>query len=298
MKKRLFLIAALVYVLTGAGFPSAAQAAALSVQSDSAFAAGDTAVLDVYLDTQGETVNAIEGSLIFAGPAPRTLRFADLSVGGSAFTLWPRKPSLAADGSTVVFVGGAPSGVSGARIKLFSVSVQSSAPGMITVGPVRATAYRADGTGAAIPVAESRVSVVVGQKRAAPRDFLAERLSKDTTPPDTFDVVYSTDPSVAEGRAFLSFAAQDSESGIAYYTVREKGYPDVRSGETYVIINQDAKVKAVVTAYDRAGNARSVTYRQQGLQSWFWAVGTILAVGIVAAWILRRRTASVRPRMQ
>ena len=241
--------------------PVIARAAIISVQSDNAIAAGDTAIIDVYLDTEGEKVNVVDGSITFGDVVP--VRFVDLSVGGSPFTLWPRKPSLEANGKTISFVGGSPTSVQGSRVKIFSASVTPLAQGVLSVRQVSVTVFRADGLGSSIAATVGNNSIAIGAKRSHPKDYLGERLARDTEAPEKFSVEVSRDPSIAGGQRFLSFSSIDRESGIDYYTVIEKGYPEVRTGETYVLLNQDGKIHATITAHDRAGNVRTVVYRDR-----------------------------------
>ena len=75
----------------------------------------DSLVVEVRLDTEGETVNVLEGAVVY--PAGN-VEILDISDGGSLLSLWPQKP-IAKDGR-IDFIGGAPGGYKGDG-KLFSI---------------------------------------------------------------------------------------------------------------------------------------------------------------------------------
>lgn len=75
----------------------------------------DSLVVEVRLDTEGEAINALEGSVVYPAKDVEILEIFD---GGSLLSLWPQKP-MVKDGR-IDFAGGAPNGYKGDG-KLFSM---------------------------------------------------------------------------------------------------------------------------------------------------------------------------------
>jgi len=83
----------------------------------------DSFVVEVRLDTEGESVNALEWSVVY--PA-QEVGISDIFDGGSLFSLWPQRPE-AKDGR-IDFVAGAPGGFKGDG-KLFSIILKPKSRG-------------------------------------------------------------------------------------------------------------------------------------------------------------------------
>lgn len=213
---------------------------------------GDTILVPVYLSTS-HTVNAIDGEISVSGPV--TVVSNDTS--GSALDLWPLSPSLS--GSAISFTGGSFKGITGTRSKLFSVALKITGTGVVTVGMKRGTAYLADGQGTPLPLTGVMAHFTTG-KGVSTRNDLAVGSKGDTTPPEPFTIDYGRDPSVYDGKYFISFAATDPQGAIDHYDVTEGDLPSVRSGDTYVLQRQNQNETITVTAYNKAGLARVATY--------------------------------------
>jgi len=74
---------------------------------------GDSFLVELRLDTEGEEINAIEANLKFPSDL---LKITDFSKGGSILTFWPQEPTLR--DSVVSFVGGRPGGFKGEGLVL------------------------------------------------------------------------------------------------------------------------------------------------------------------------------------
>jgi DNA polymerase III sliding clamp (beta) subunit (PCNA family) len=75
-------------------------AAKLFLESTGTSTKDGSITLFVKLDTESTTVNSLDGSIVLAGMKDQVL---DIYTGGSAFTLWPNKPSLS--GNIISFTG-------------------------------------------------------------------------------------------------------------------------------------------------------------------------------------------------
>ncbi|MDO8558763.1 MAG: cohesin domain-containing protein [bacterium] len=79
---------------------------------------GDSFVVEIWLDTEGEIINTIEGSLVFPQDKLEALKTSE---GGSVLSLWPKPPSSSNENGLIDFAGGIPNGFSG-NAKLFSAT--------------------------------------------------------------------------------------------------------------------------------------------------------------------------------
>lgn len=237
--------------------------------------AQDVFVVTVAADTAGQEINAVDGQLVIGDGVTSNFEVRDISVAGSGFSIWPRKPSLSSDGSVISFTGGVPAPVKGV-VPLFKVVVFARNPGELRIQPRDITMYAADGKGTALIVnAQDRI-LSVGLPGSEPKDGWHEVIATDNSAPQPFDITLHQDSSLYDGQKFLSFPAIDQESGIAYYEVVEGGTLPVRSGDQYVLVNQDRLERVVVTAFDAAGNTRVGIFTGKTKVNWlaiiFWTI--------------------------
>ncbi|MBU2577445.1 hypothetical protein KKA69_01280, partial [Patescibacteria group bacterium] len=68
---------------------------------------GDTFIVELRLDTEGEEINAVKVNLIFP---PDRLKVVDVNRGGSVLILWPEEPFYSNENGALSFTGGIPQG--------------------------------------------------------------------------------------------------------------------------------------------------------------------------------------------
>jgi len=273
-------IATALLLLLGA---SVAQAATVFPTSGkSSYPARDTFVVDVRLDSEGAAINAVEGTVEISSSQPLTVN--DIVLGGSDLTLWTSKPSLSQSGNlaTITYTGGTPGGFTKDNALVMRLAISAADVGQLQITPKSTKAYLNDGQGTPVTAAVRDLKLTVSAPAASPTDGLNEIISKDTEPPNEFEISLGRDESVNDGKYFISFQATDAGSGIDHYEVKEGGGSTVRSGTTYVLIDQSLSSDISVTAYDKAGNARVMAWKQTGGGFWSKLVGrlTILLAGI------------------
>lgn len=221
-------------------------AAKLFLESTATSSNDGSVTLFVKLDTENTTVNSLDGSIILAGMKDQVL---DIHTGGSAFTLWPNKPSLS--GNVISFTGGIPQGVQSNELLLFSIVVKPKTPDTSYIDFRNILAYTNDKQDTPTPIVQKPVSLaslaVIGQE------------PEDTAQPLPFTVELAKDSTLFDGKYFISFNTSDAGTGISHYEVQEGASPPVRSGSPYVLQDQSRKSTIVVTAVDRDGNKQSVT---------------------------------------
>ena len=214
----------------------------------------DVVNLNVYLDTEGKEINAMEGKVILSGD----FEIRSVSTAGSVFDLWPNKPSV--EGDEISFVGGTTSGVFGSRLRTFTVSIKPLGTENISFTTGDISAFLNDGVGTRVAVTgKSRQIAVLQDSEGAVRNDLEALIMEDKTQPKEFEILIGRDSGLHDGKYFASFNTTDAESGIDRYEVIEGDNPVVRSGNTYVIMDQSLQGEITVRAIDAAGNVRSVT---------------------------------------
>ncbi len=217
--------------------------------------AGDTSILNVYVDTGDTEINGIEGVINVSGPVTVT----NLNVAGSVFSLWPNKPSLSSDQTSgqISFVGGSTSGFFGKKNKVFSIIFKSNDIGKVDFSVKEADVFLNDGKGTKLTVLGKKESFDILKSNNEPNNQLANIILSDKIAPESFKIELGRDDSVFEGKYFISFYTIDNDSGVNRYEVRENNLAAIRSGNTYVLGDQSLEGVVEVSAIDNAGNIRT-----------------------------------------
>lgn len=221
---------------------------------------GDKFMVSIFLNTEGESINSVEGLVgVYSPEGPVYVH--NLTVAGSDFSLWPNKPSLAfgKENSSINFVAGQPGGLIKDNALLFTLALATENPGDVYVIPVSLTGYKNDGKGTPVVVRDIELKITVNDVDRTLRDEWDEIVTSDDEPPLPFTIQMGQDDSVYEGKKFISFFTTDAQSGIDRYEVKEGDLDPVRSGTTYVLQNQTEQ-NISVTAYDKAGNVQTSIY--------------------------------------
>ncbi len=253
----------------------------------------DKFLVTVRLNTQGKTINTLEGLVgVYSPNGPVYIH--ELSVAGSDFTLWPSKPSLATgkESSSISFTGGVPNGINAQNALVFTIALTAENPGEIYVVPVSLTGYLNDGKGSPLSVNGNQLKMYISKADRPPHDDWQEVVQKDTEPPLPFTISLGQDSSVFDNKKFISFITTDSDSGIDHYEVTEGNRQPVRSGTTYILQDQNLEQKITVVAYDKAGNSQSATLvttsQNVGLFGKILVVGIILILLIILVLVIRK----------
>lgn len=210
---------------------------------------GTKNTIEVYLDTEGATINTIDGSILLDGFAQDIV---SISTGESPLSLWPNKPSLT--DSKLSFVGGIPKGISGKDILLFVITLKPSVKDELRILPNDLNVYLNTGTGEAIKVSDRTIFMTKGDS------YLESTTPSDTTPPKPFVVEVGKDAVAYEGKYFISFFTTDEESGIDHYEVKEGSSTPVLADSPYILRDQSLASTVTVYAYDKAGNLAIAEY--------------------------------------
>lgn len=244
-------------------------AAELSFESNqSQISVGQEFESVLYLDTQKENINAIEGKINY----PNSLEIKEIRDGGSAITLWIKKPQ--SEDGKIIFAGITPGGVIAKKGKIFSIifSAKNSGKAIISLSDARALLNDSKGTVAKLQVLSLKFNIT-----EQPTVSQISLISKDNDPPVPFQPKISGDPNIFEGKKFIVFVAQDKQSGIDYYEIREGWFGDwMRAGSPHLLKDQQLKSYIYVRAIDKAGNVQTTVMSPQVvswyMNYWLWII--------------------------
>ncbi|MFA6000307.1 MAG: hypothetical protein WC783_05035 [Candidatus Paceibacterota bacterium] len=264
--KRYIIARCLILFLIIISSSSTASAASIYLEtSKDTVSAGDTFIVRVKIDAENKSINTVEGDIALVSPN-NNFAVNDSVIAQSPFTLWPQAPSLSQDGKTISFVGGVPGGFNSDKINLFNIIVKTNREGDIEFSPKNIIAFRNDGQGTKLPVDVRNlvVKVVPSGTGGVESNEWVDLVNQDKDSPSIPLITLGRDSTLFEGRTFAFFTATDDQSGIDYYEVSEDGEPAVRSGDMYVLKNQDDAPRLIVTVYDKAGNKATASYKAPG----------------------------------
>ena len=280
--QKLILLSVLTYVV-----PTSAYGSTIFLTTESKkISVGDTVVVSVMLNTEDVLTNAVEGSIVFDS---KDVNYTvDVSDAGSKLSIWPTKPTYNQVGHIITFVGGEPLGFTSKSAKLFDIIITPQKAGNITLKPSNFLSYRNDGKGTVDKSSVSSFTLSVEQLGSGEQNHneWKDVVAADKTSPEEFIIESGSDPSVFDGKKFITFHTKDLESGIDHYEVIEGDLPAVRSDGQYVLLNQNANQKITVIAYDKAGNNRVVVFNYENMQTsskqiFFGVFLAILLMGII-----------------
>lgn len=239
MKIRLIVISILLFAAVYAA-PSAASAAILyPLPNTSSVAPGETFVVPVLLDSEGQNINVVEATLTFPSGL---FEVVDVLLSNSFLTLWPEEPSIDPAVGRVHLSGGVPNGSVVHNAEAFSVVLRAVAlgTGIIDIDTDVSAVYLNDGFGSRASLTSRPVQV-----SNRPSDPFLPQLHSMSHPyegvwytsrsvqmnwNDLSDALYSfsfsKDPSVtpdeipdeAEGHVSLNA----TEDGIWYFSLRQR----------------------------------------------------------------------------
>lgn len=266
MKTLLLLFLSSLILLTGT---VSAHAAVIAVDAPQAISKGTQALIYVSLGTEGETINAIEGTI----SVPESLKVVDVRFSGSVVPLWVESPHLTAP-QTLTFAGVLPGGyANGARENqtkgnLFTLVVEGLANGSSRITISSDTqVYANDGAGSAITLTYVGANIVVSDTGTD-----AEAPLPDTDAPTSLDIEVVSGALVGTTGDTLVFIAQDKDSAIGTYGVARSLLPFAIPFMTYRTVSSPLPLTFFdrisfihIRATDTAGNHLTKTIVPYGV---------------------------------
>ncbi len=282
------------------------QAALIVFNASSTIPANQDSKVDVIVDSEGQSLNAFEGTVSFPDSL---LSIKQILNGNSIVSFWIEQPHLTSStGSgiaTISFSGITPGGfqeVPGLSTEkqgnLFSIIFSPKKEGMAEINADNVRILLGDGLGTPAKVSVKPLSLNIGSQTG-----MAAPIAKDFNPPEEFHPQVVSDPSIFNGQYFLVFAADDKESGIDHYEVLEtwfNGTPSNAGWATaespYLIKDQSLAKYILVKAVDKFGNYRIETMtpvhpeiRYEYYLLWSIIILIILIIGSLLWKKLRRK---------
>lgn len=281
MSSSLRLVLALLLSL-GMLSPAYASAAVVRVSSEGEQAGiGKQVVISVMLRTEAAPLNAVEGVLAI----PEGMQVDAVETAGSAFSLWITPPQYSRSDGTIAFAGGVPGGIApDTEVLLFTVRAHADQSGTYAFTPRSLAAYRNDGAGTLEAVTGTSVAVAVD--RTADAQILP---SQTANIPLGADI--GSDPSLFEGRYFLSFYGGDNGSGVVRYAVKEGWWGGYTQVDRYYVLKDQSRTRGItVRAYRADDTSVALTLPAERLSLWNIIALSILALFVLAfAWKKMRR---------
>jgi len=243
----------------------------------------------IFIDTQGESINAFEGKIIF----PKDKVSADyVLLGNSIVNFWVESPEIS-DGS-ISFSGIIPGGYNGTNGYLFSVIFIPKEVGKIIIETSGDKMLLNDGFGTVTKISKSPLAIVA-------YDFVSQEgfvIPGDKTEPLEFRPEISKDQNIFDGKYFLAFSTQDKESGIEKYFVKEGDSEYVEAKSPYLLENQRLDEKIKVKAIDKAGNVRVAIVMPENYTLWYknaiFLVIISISIVAIAIFFFRKKYAKHR----
>jgi hypothetical protein len=290
---RKILLLSIIFILSGLFRP--VFGAEMSVFSEAKRVGLGELKIDVLLDTQGEAVNAVEGTLVFP---QNFLALSRISDGDSAVNFWLQKPKLES-GGRLTFSGIIPGGWNG-KGKVFSAVFRALEEGDVSVELSNLKVFLNDGEGTAAKVEMNPYEFTID--REAETGGLETATAKDIEPPEFFSISLMKEESVFDGKWFVVFGTQDKQSGVDHFEVAERkpgflgfGKPSARewvfAESPYVLKDQGLKNDIWVKAVDGAKNERIAFLSAPGAVRWYknLLIWVIILGALVLCWIIVKR---------
>ncbi len=282
-KSSLHIVVVIIGYL-GLFFPIHTYAAQVSFSLMPNEVVGDTAtIVEVRLDTEGRDVNAIEGIVRLENAGTAVVSSAVVETGGSVLTLWPVAPTYSAVDGIIRFTGGIPEGFTREGL-IFRIRIFASKPGTVSLSWIGGSAYLGDGKGTTESISSRSITISLSPSTPNP----INPASIDSKPP-YFDMVeVGRDAEAFDGKYFVSFHATDDLSGLDRYEVTEDQVVTKVENGVYVLHDQEKKARVILTAYDKAGNSKSIKVPAEYDRDMYLAVAVVIFIACIMFFIRRK----------
>lgn len=242
----------------------------------------------LFLNTQGENINAVSGEIVL--PIDFFL-VKEIRAGNSIVNFWIEQPFLR-ESNQVVFSGIIPGGFKAEKGLLLSLILQPLKTGAAIINLEQGQALLNDGAGTAAALSVAPWQLAVSSVGANPP---VDYTLNDTTPPEDFVPEVGQSPDLFDNQWFVTFVAQDKQSGINSYEILEslkkysdnklknKNLPWIKARSPYLLSDQKLRSYVYIKAIDNLGNARFVAVSPLQPIKWyenylFWSIMILAAI--------------------
>lgn len=242
---------------------------------------GDSFTLSLVLNTEGQSVNAVELNI----QVPQLLRVKSISKNGSAISLWVNEPSVS--GKVISLTGGIPGGIKSSRALVAKITFEAAAAGqgnLVFMADSSVLLNDGEGTKLALQAVGGPVFEVIPKPKSSEKPEVTDEPTeseqpsktpkaktsdkKDNKKPNKFDIIFGTDPRIFNGKKFISFFTSDEDSGVDHYEVKLGKEIFKVAQSPFLIEDIEPRTVIKVRAYDSAENFRQRVY--PGLFKRFW----------------------------
>ncbi|KND49102.1 MAG: hypothetical protein AB200_01570 [Parcubacteria bacterium C7867-005] len=281
----------IIFFFTLGFYPGILSAASVYFDtSEKVFDQGGTFLLDVFVDTKNESINAVEGKIIFPG---NILELEGIRDGGSVINFWIKKPVKSSLGG-VEFSGITPGGFVGRNKKLFSLVFKVLNSGQASISVLDGVFLKNDGSGSRTSTEVYPFVLDVSDEQSSVTFSKLE----DSFPPEDFEPMIGQNVDIFDNKYFIVFSTQDKISGIDKYEVKEGYLGRYLTAESpHLLSNQSLNKKIFVRAVDLRGNTRVAVVVPDNYKRWYehyFLFGIILIVIVAFGWIKRSWLRSVQ----
>jgi len=246
-------------------------------------------VVDLYINTEKENINAVEGKIIIPN---NFLTVSEIRSGNSVVNFWVEKPQVS--GNEIIFSGITPGGYVLDEGLVLSLVFKAKKTGLTQINLADFFALKNDGNGtkAKIKTNDLKINIV----------SLGEFSEKDVTvfdkeKPETFKPEIGRDENMFENKWFVAFVTQDKGAGISGYEIRESKYKILNFSKwqpaesPFILNDQDLKSYVWIKAIDQKGNQRTVRLDPVNPVSWYANLDNwiIIILAIVVFYALRKK---------
>jgi len=256
-------------------------------------AIGEQFEVNIFLNTEEEYINAVEGKVIFP---ENLLELKEIRDGATIVNFWIERPKIKSGpegeqvpygaSNQIAFSGIIPGGYAGEKGLIFSAifRVKNEGEGIIEIQEAKTLLNDGKGTEASLSI--SNLQFLISEE--IPPSLVPPTKIIDIDPPESFEPIVAQDPEIFDGKYFLVFLTQDKGSGIDYYEVCEGKRQCVVAESPYLLQNQSLDREIIVKAIDKSGNERIVTLPAQKPAIWYknYLILAIIILVIAIAYLM------------
>lgn len=252
---KIFFVKILIISLVILSTPAIVNASKLNISiGSSEYDLQSVFVVDIYLDTDKTTLNAIQTEVSFDVERLRLLELVDSA---SAINFWIEKNINA---GYVYLSGITPGGFNGNNSKIITLVFESVGSGVVKIDVKNTRVFLNDGLGTMQDVSNEQKSIIISEKVSQNKSN-NNRFSSDTEAPESFSPEVSRSTALFDNKWFLVFQTQDKNSGVSHYLIKEarfrplmffKRWSVVES--PYLLRDQSRTSFIAIKAVDKAGN--------------------------------------------
>ena len=250
--------------------PGMVTATSLRFTSDaSTIALQQKQVVTLMLDSEGQDINAVEGTVTVSGAGIKLLAVIDSN---SLVSYWLEYPKVV--GNSIRFSGIIPGGYHGKQGALFAILAQGDTAGETIWQTTSAKALLNDGKGTQLALASTALTLSVnGDITISPSTSVP--YSNDREAPESFKPEIGRNHYMFNNDWFVAFTTQDKSSGMDHWEIQESrtGYLDPQKWQRvespYRLQDQSLTSSIYIRAFDREGNMRQEIIAPSHAASWY-----------------------------